>query len=321
MVFGGFTGDIKRIILMTGKIIWCWLLVFFIAGCKDIEKKKAEMPDRFDRGTIHISCDESFKPVIDEEVKVYEALYPETTIIVHYKPEAECLKDFGVDSIRMVIATRSYSKAEERFMIDSMHVAPRTLVVARDLVAVIVNPASTDNFFTISEIKNLLTGKSKENLIPVFDGTRATSTVRFMLDSVLKGESLGKNVQAAQSSVAVVDYVSKTRNAIGFVGYSWVGNEDDTSQLSYMKRVKTAYVESADSVGGYVKPSQYLIYTKSYPLVRDLVYTLKESHMGLAHGFSHFLSTMQGQLIFRRAYLMPAILPNYVRDVELESDN
>jgi phosphate transport system substrate-binding protein len=305
---------------MTGKIHWFWsVLLMFVMGCKSDEQKRAELPDMFDRGMIHISCDESFKPVIDEEVKVYEALYPNTKIIVHYKPEAECLKDFAVDSIRMIIATRGYSESEKIFMVDSMHVGPDKLVIARDLIAVIVNPAVKDSFFTMQEIKDLLTGKSNKNLIPVFDGTRATSTVRFMLDSVLRRQNFGKNVQAAQSSVAVIDYVSKTPNAIGFVGYGWVGNEEDTTQLSYMKKVKTAYVESTDSAGFYIKPSQYFIYTNSYPMVRDLVYTLKEKHQGLGHGFAHFLYTMQGQLIFRRAYLMPVILPNYVRDAELDS--
>jgi phosphate transport system substrate-binding protein len=303
---------------MTGKIIW-WgmLLIFFISSCNN-EQKKTEATDRFDRGTIHISCDESFKPVIDEEVKVYESTYPETKIIVHYKPEAECLKDFGVDSIKMVIATRGFNEAERKFMVDSVKVQPDKLVVARDLIAVILNPAARDSFFTMEEIRNLLTGKSKKNLIPVFDGTRATSTVRFMLDSVLKGQSFGQNVQAALSSVEVINYVSKTPNAVGFVGYSWVGNEDDTTQLAYMKKIKTAYLESTDSAGFYIKPSQFFIYTKSYPMVRDLVYTLKDNHLGLARGFARFLYSMQGQLIFRRAYLMPAILPNYVRDAELE---
>lgn len=305
---------------MTGKMNWHWLLmIFFIGGCKSDEQKSAEMPDRFDRGTINISCDESFKPVIDEEVKVYESLYPDTKIIVHYKPEAECLKDFAVDSIRMVIATRGYSKAEENFMIDSMHVQPVKLVIARDLVAVIVNPAAKDSFFTMQEIRDLLTGNSKKKLIPVFDGTRATSTVRFMMDSVLKGKNFGKNVQAAASSADVVNYVAKTPNAIGFVGYGWVGNEEDTTELSYLKKIKTAYVESTDSAGFYVKPSQYFIYTKTYPMIRDVVYNLKERHNGLAHGFAHFLYTMQGQLIFRRSYLMPAVLPNYVRDAELQN--
>lgn len=299
---------------------WFWLLLLFcLQACKSDEEKRAAMPDRFDRGTIHISCDESFKPVIDEEVKVYEATYPDTRIIVHYKPEAECLKDFGVDSIKMVIATRGFSDAEKKFMIDSMNVEPSQLVVARDLIAVIVNPAARDSFFSMQEIRDLLTGQSKEGLVPVFDGTRATSTVRFMLDSVLRNQQFGKNVVAAESSVAVIDYVSRVRNAVGFVGYGWVGNDEDTSQVAYMKTVKTAWIESTDSAGAYVKPSQYFIYTKSYPLVRDVVYNLKEKHIGLAHGLAHFMTTMQGQLIFRRAYLMPAILPNYVRDAELGS--
>ena len=256
---------------------------------------------------------------MDEEVRVYEGLYPETKIIVQYKPEAQCLKDIFVDSIKMVIATRGYSEAEKKWIADSIHVGVDNLVIARDLIAVIVHPSNKDSFFSMKEIKDLLKGNSKENLIPVLDGTTATSTVRFMLDSVLKGQSLGSNVTAAQSSKGVMDYVSKTTNAVGFVGFSWIGNEDDTSQLSYRKKVRMAYVESTDSADAYVLPSQYFIYTKSYPMVRDLVYTLKEKNIGLAHAFAHFLYTMQGQLIFRRSYLMPVILPNYLRDAEMRN--
>lgn len=304
---------------MTGKFKWNWWpLVFILWSCKSDEQKMAEMPDTFDRGTIHISCDESFKPVIDEEVKVYEGLYPDTRIIVHYKPEAECLKDFSVDSIKMVIATRGYTEAEKNYLVDSMHVEPDKLVVARDLIAVITNPAQRDSFFTMKEIRDLLTGKSKKNLIPVVDGNRATSTVRFMLDSVLKGEQLGPEVQAAQSSLAVVDFVSRSTTAVGFVGYGWVGDEEDTAQAAYLKKIKLDYVESTDSAGFYIKPSQYFIYTKSYPMVRDVVYTLKEKHIGLAHSFARFLYSMEGQLVFRRSYLMPVVLPNYVRDAELQ---
>ena len=53
-------------------------------------------------------------------------------------------------------------------------------------------------------------------------------------------------------------------------------------------------------------------------MVRDLVYILKERHSGLGHGFAFFLTTMRGQLIFRRSYLMPVLFPNYLRDAELK---
>jgi len=172
--------------------------------------------------------------------------------------------------------------------------------------------------FSMQEIRELLTGKSKKNLIPVFDGLRATSTVRFMLDSVLKGEPLGSQVKAARNTLEVLDYVAQTPNAIGFVGFSWIGNADDPAQESYRKKVRLAWVESKDSANFYVNASQYILYTSSYPMVRDLVYILKERHKGLGYGFANFMESMRGQLIFRRAYIMPVIFPNYLREAELQ---
>ncbi len=289
------------------------LLMLILFSCKE----KEAVPDRFDRGTIHISCDETFKPVIDQQVAVYEAQFPETRIIVHYKPEADCLRDLAVDSIRMVIATRGPSAEEELFITDSLKVEPRQAVIAHDLIAVIVHPASPDTIFSMQEIRDLLTGKAKENLIPVFDGLRATSTVRFMLDSVLKGGDFGKNVAAVESSTRVIEYVSETPEAIGFVGFSWIGNADDPVQQGYRTKIKTAWLESVDSAGFYVHPSQYILYTKSYPMVRDIVYVLKEKHTGLGRAFANFLESMRGQLVFRRAYIKPLIYPNYLREAEL----
>ncbi len=42
--------------------------------------------DTVSSGVINISVDETFQPVIDSEIKVFEALYPNAKIIAHYKP-------------------------------------------------------------------------------------------------------------------------------------------------------------------------------------------------------------------------------------------
>jgi len=217
----------------------------------------------------------------------------------------------------MVIATRGFSENEKAFISDSMGVNPSKLVIAYDAIAVIVNPKSADTLFTMAEIKDLLQGKSAKKLLPVFDGVNATSTVRFVIDSVLKGQSLGANVTAAKSSGEVIDYVSKTLNAVGFIGVSWVGNKEDTTQLSYLEKVKVAQIESIKEEGVYVSPAQYNIYYRRYPMVRDLVYVLKESMNGVGHGFAYFLSGQRGQLIFKRSYLTPAQMQLNVRNAAL----
>jgi phosphate transport system substrate-binding protein len=302
--------------IYTGILI-LFALFLMLNSCRSDEEEQNTWPDTWKRGTIHISADESFKPIVDALVAVYESNQPGTRIIPHYKPEAECLMDFGVDSIRVIIATRGYTKGEENFMVDSMKVAPTQLTVARDAIAVIVNPQSTDSLFTMEELKQILTGRFTKKLIPVFDGVKATSTVRFIVDSILHSDSLSPNTVAARTSEAVIDYVAKTPDAIGFIGVSWIGNKEDTSQMNFLKKVKIVGLESTDRPGKFVLPYQLNISRKSYPMVRDLVYTLKENHKGLGKGFTDFMAGEIGQLIFKRAYLAPALRNFYVRKVRL----
>src|SRR4051812_15340118 len=95
----------------------------FFSSCESKYQKEARLPDTGERGIIQISCDESFKPVIDQEVEVYESQHLGAKIIVHYKPESDCLRDFGNDSTRMVIATRGFTEAEKKMMVDSLNIS------------------------------------------------------------------------------------------------------------------------------------------------------------------------------------------------------
>jgi phosphate transport system substrate-binding protein len=288
-----------------------------LAGCKSFREKLDELPDNSYKGTINISADETFKPVIDELLQVYESQHLGATINIQYKPEADCLKDMLTDSIRMIITTRTYNKDERSLMIDSMKVSPKSMVVARDGIAVIVHPSAPDSLFRMNDIREILTGKFKKKLIPVFDGLKATSTVRFIIDSVLRGDSLTSRALAARSSEAVLDYVSKNPEAVGFIGVNWIGNPEDTSQLSFLKKIRVAGVECTDIPDAFVKAYQANIYIKRYPMVRDLVYILKENYKGLGTGFANFMSGEIGQLIFKRAYLAPAQKNFGIRPVKL----
>ena len=291
-------------------IVFCSLI-----GCQSGEQPGAT--DTIDSGTIHISVDESFKPVIDSEVKVFESLHPDAHVIVDYKPEAQCIRDLKTDSVRMVIITRTFTESEENYIVDSLRVAPKSLPIARDAISVIVNPKSPDTLFTMDEIRQILTGKFRENLIPIFDGIHATSTVRFIIDSVLLGDSLTPASMAAKSSEGVIDYVSKSPNTVGFIGVSWIGNHDDTTQMSFLKKVKMASIESTDKPDTYILPWQANIYLGRYPMTRELVYILKERNTGLGQGFANFISGEKGQLIFKRAYLWPSQINFNIRVTKL----
>jgi len=304
------------LLIMQGKGILIGLVAsWLIAGCGGgAPKGTRETPIN---GTINISVDESFRPVIDSEIKVFESSFPNAKIIPHYKAEAQCLRDLATDSTRMVIVTRGLTVDEEKFYNDSFHIEPTFGILAYDAIAVIVNKASKDSIFEIKDLQDMLNGTDVKHQ-PVMDGVTETSAVRFAMDSILRGQPLGKNVTAAKSSEDVINYVAAHPQAVGFVGVSWIGDLGDTTHTSFLSKVNIASLRCT-SCGGetYVKPYQANIALKRYPLVRSLYYILKENYSGVGNNFTNFLQYERGQLIFYKAYLYPGNMAFQIRDAQI----
>ena len=160
------------------------IIIIFFCGCKSKNNPKLDTPNS---GTIYISVDQSFKPVIEQEIRMYELSYPNTHIIASYKSESECFKDFFKDTLnRVIIVGRGLNSKEEHFMIDSIGYNPACNSIATDAVAIILNKKNPDSLFTIVDLKNQLVGKVKSNKVFVFDGLNATSTVRYIKGKILE---------------------------------------------------------------------------------------------------------------------------------------
>ena len=292
-----------------------FVLVIFLLGCND--SAQPDTRDTTTSGTIHISVDETFRPVIDSQIKVFESQFPKAKIIVHYKSEAECLRDLNQDSIRMVIVTRGLTGQEEKILTDTLSFQPTFGPIAFDAIAVITNNQSTDTAFTMEEIRSMVKGTSGYKYKVLLDGMSATSTVRYVVDSLLRGAPLSKNIVAAKNSEGVIDLVSTNPDVIGLIGVSWIGNKDDPQQSTFLQKVKIAAIECNGCQGTYVKPYQANIALARYPMIRPLYYILKENYQGLGSGFKNFLIYEKGQLIFKRAYLLPSRMRFEVRDMQI----
>ena len=101
------------------------------------------------------------------------------------------------------------------------------------------------------------------------------------------------------------------------LGVSWVGDTNDSNTVSFLKKVRIADIECRGCDGTYVKPYQANIAGARYPMIRTLFYILKENYKGLGSGFTNFLIYEKGQLIFKRAYLLPARMRFEVRQMNI----
>ncbi len=288
------------------KYIFHLFICLLLLGCGDSPIKE-DNNETTSKGQIRISVDESFQPVIEEQLKVFLSSFPKATIIAEFKPEAECLRDLQNDSTRMILISRGLTAEENKLYTDKLNYRPMYGDIAEDAVAVVVNNSSQDSVFTLEEIKNLLSGTSKKQMQVAIDGNTATSTVRYLIDSVLRGKPLGKNITGAKSSAELINYIATTPGAIGFVGVSWLTNPQSEQQEQAVAKVKMALIECQNcDKDTFARPSQQTIMFRQYPLVRGLYYVLKENFSGLGSGFVNFLTLERGQLIFSRALLVPS---------------
>ena len=285
----------------------------FIISCDD----KPKYPDNLSKGVIDISADESYQPIIDEQLKVFDSSYPEAKITVHYKPEAECFKDYFDNKARIILVTRALTK-EEKDLCDQKKIFPSSEALAGDGIAVVVNNEAIDTQLDVNAIKGILTGVYKKKYTVVFDNQQS-SMLRYITDSLLKGDKLGANVFAAKGNKEVIDYVSKNPDAIGFVGMSYVyANEDTSAAGTFISNVKVVALQNAADRQFY-KPYQAYIALKSYPLTRKLYYINAESYHGLGTGFANFLGSYRGQLVFLHAHFFPLKEQITVREAKINN--
>lgn len=295
-------------------------VVFLVVSCSILGiscDQKPDHPDTLGSGAIDISVDETYRSVIEQQSKIFDSSFPNAKVTIHYKPEAECFKDYFDNKARIILVTRDLTK-EEKDICEQKQIFPSSVPLAKDAVAVIVNNDNADSTMDMPTLKGILTGTNKNNYTVVFDNG-ASSIVRYITDSMLQGEKLGKNVFAATGRNGVVDYVMKNPKAVGFTGLGDVSDSvDENNTGAFIKNVKVVSIYN-DSLRVFLKPYLAYLGLKQYPLTRKLYYVSRESYPGLGTGFANFLGGPRGQLIFAHAHLYPMRMEITIREAEINN--
>lgn len=304
------------------------VLLAALSACRS--KSKEEPTDTYSSGVIAIAADESFEPIVQEEIDVFESLYPLAGIVPRYTTEVEAVNLLLKDSVRLAIATRTLTE-EEMNSFHSRKFYPREIKLATDALALIVNRANPDSLLSVRDFRRILTGEAKnwtqvnprsslKDIQVVFDN-KNSSTVRFALDSVCGGKPLAtENVKALKTNQQVIDFVAKNPAAIGVIGVNWLGNRSDTTNLSFKEEIRVVAVSAEDMATpeNSYKPYQAYLYYGNYPLARPIYALLNDPRNGLPWGFTSFMISDKGQRIILKSGLVPATQP--VRIVHVKDE-
>lgn len=310
-------------------LISSMVLLALITSCQS--KPKNGRTDTYASGKITIAVDESFAPIIEQEIAQFQAAYPQAKIVAKYVTEVDAINNLlKCKDLWLAITSRRLTPEEIKSFNDRTYY-PKVIEIATDGLALIVNKHNPDTLITVNQIRSILTGKPKtwrdiypksplKDLMIVFDNPNS-STVRFAIDSICKGQAMPDNVRAVKNNTEVIDFVSKHPEAIGIVGVSWLSNNNDSTKLSFSKKVKVMSVSNANlaTPDNSFKPYQAYLYYENYPLVRSIYMLLNDPMNGLPWGFEAFVSSDKGQRIILKSGLVPATQP--VRVVKVDDNN
>ena len=276
---------------------------------------------------MSFASDESFSPIIEEMREVFEHTYPQATINPIYTNELDGINKLMKTKVWLTVASRRLRDSEVKNFADRKLIA-RSIPIAYDGLALIVNNANPDTCISIKDIKRILGGEvtkwkevfpqSKLGTFDVVFDNAKSSTVHFCVDSILGGKPINSpNIEAVKKSEEVINYVSTHKDAIGIIGSNWLNDARDTTNVTFKKNIRVVSVSRLDEATpmNSWKPYQYYIYNGNYPLVRTIYALLTDPRQGLPWGFSNFLQSPIGQKIIFKSGLLPARGNMAVREV------
>lgn len=179
----------------------------------------------------------------------------------------------------------------------------KEVIIAYDALAIIVHPDNKVGQLTREQLEGIFTGKIKNwkevggadlKIVP-YSRETSSGTYEFFRESVLKNKNYMNGIMSMPATGAIVQSVSQTKGAIGYVGLAYLNQEVKALQVSYDKG-KT-----------YAEPSVANARNKTYPIVRPLYFYYEVKSDSIVRPFIDYILSTEGQKIVSEVGFISAL--------------
>lgn len=184
-------------------------------------------------------------------------------------------------------------KMDEKLKMQESGKAFKEVIIAYDALAVIVNPSNKVSQLTREQLEGIYTGKitnwkdvgGADLKIIAYSRETSSGTYEFFKEHVLNKKNYAASALLMPATGAIVQSVSQTPGAIGYVGLAYIEKDIKALKVSYDKG-KT-----------FVMPTVENAKNKSYPVTRPLFYYYLNSVEKQIKPFVDFILSAEGQKI------------------------
>ncbi len=197
-----------------------------------------------------------------------------------------------------ICAASREMKPEEIDQAHQRSVNPKEIVVARDGIAVVVNPSNPVTTLTLEQLDKIYTGQydnwkqvgGQDAQIVVLSRESSSGTYVFFQEHVLKKKDYTPNARLMPATSAIIQSVAADAQSIGYVGLGYAVEAGDKVRMISVK---------ADDSAPAVVPSEATVKSGEYSISRPLyLYTNGEPQNHIKQ-FVDFCLGAEGQKIVR----------------------
>lgn len=184
-------------------------------------------------------------------------------------------------------------KMSEKIKLQDAGKACKEVVIAYDALSVIVNPENKVSQLTREQLEGIFTGKITnwkdvggiDGKIVVYSRESSSGTYEFFKEHVLNNKNYGSSILMMPATGSIVQSVSQTKGAIGYVGFAYI--EDN------VKALKVSY----DKGKTYIEPNVANAKNKTYPIVRPLYYYYLTKDASKVKPLIDYILSTEGQKV------------------------
>jgi phosphate transport system substrate-binding protein len=196
-------------------------------------------------------------------------------------------------------ASREMS-ASEKEQAKQKGINPHEYIVARDGIALVVNPANPVNELTMEQLKKIFTGALTDwsqvgggkGAFILLSRESSSGTFVFFQEHVLKKEDYAPQARLMPATSAIIQSVAEDANAIGYAGLGYA--------LEAGVKVKVLRVK-ADDAAPSIQPSEDTVRNATYSISRPLYLYAGDPAGKAITDFVQFCLSDAGQKIVREA--------------------
>lgn len=203
-----------------------------------------------------------------------------------------------------ICAASRQIKEKELKLAEQKGIKPIETAVARDGIAVIVNPDNPVTELALSQLKGIFTGTSRrwsdfagpDEEIEILSRESSSGTYVFFQEAVLDKQDYCPQAKLMPATSAIIQSVSNDKWAIGYVGLGYAEAAGD--------KVKVVAVKS-DADSSAVMPSEATVRSGDYLMARPLFFYTNGQPRNAVAAFMSFCLSDKGQEIVKNNGYVP----------------